>query len=87
MLQASAFSTFYMCLLSLKICIMNVEINELNSKISPVKPCGQSHEHNTNKQRATDTDESSTSPPINHETKNKTMLRISEKTRTALGRL
>ena len=30
MLQASSFSTFYMCLLSLKLCIMNVEINKLN---------------------------------------------------------
>ena len=30
MLQASSFSTFYMCLISLKLRIMNVEINELN---------------------------------------------------------
>jgi len=28
--DASSFSTFYMCLISLKLCIMNVEISELN---------------------------------------------------------
>ena len=30
MLRASCFSTFYARLLSVKLCIMNVEINELN---------------------------------------------------------
>ena len=30
MLQVASFLTLYMCLLSLKLCIMNVEINYLN---------------------------------------------------------